>query len=92
MPHHVPIRATAAASRVPTTLQRNFAAARSAPRTRRPRLAQPILTRNRLLAPPGPACRAPSPPLRRVAAAKHPLQAVNHRSPRITVATQEPLT
>ena len=73
----------AAASRVPTTMQRNFAGARSAPRPRRPRLAQPILTRNPLLAPPAPACRPPSPPLRRVAPAKRPLQAVNHRSPRI---------
>ena len=49
MPQLVPIRATAATSRVLTTLQRNFAAPRSAPRPLRPRLDKPIPTRIRSL-------------------------------------------
>ena len=83
MPHSVSIRATAATSHVQTTMQRNLARARYAPWPRRQRLAAPIPTRNPLLASAGPACRAPSPPLLRVAAAKHPLQAADRHSPRI---------
>ena len=83
MPHPVSIRAAAATSRVPITMQRTFTRARYAPLPRRRRLAQPIPTRNPLLVPAGSVCRLPSPPLGGVAAAKHPLQAVNHRSPRI---------
>ena len=92
MPHSVSIRATAATSRVPTTMQRNLARVRYAPWPRRQRLAAPIPTRNPLLASAGPACRAPSPPLLRVAAAKHPLQAVDRHSPRIAGALAEALT
>ena len=83
MPHPVSIRAAAATSRVRITMQRTFTRARYAPLPRRRRLAQPIPTRNPLLVPAGSVCRLPSPPLGGVAAAKHPLQAVNHRSPRI---------